>query len=390
MYAGASGPPFTEHTEPAPISAYGRAKLRSEEIATAFAVRTSTALLVGRLANLYGPGQNLDKPQGLISQLCLAQLTRQPLSVYVPLDTMRDYLFVDDAAAMAVAGLGAVTASGRRALKVLASERSTTVGAVLGDLHRVTRRRPPVVLGVSPRSRYQVLDIRLRSVAWPRTTALARTPMVSGIAATLASLRRSRMKLLVTGGAGFIGSHYVRSRADRRLGRHRARSVVVLDKLTYAGNLENLAPVADDDRLRIVEGDILDRPLVDELMADADAVVHFAAESHVDRSILGAADFVMTNVVGTQTLLDSALEHGIDEVRARLHRRGLRLDRGGQLGRGAAAEPNSPYSASKASSDLFARAYHRTHGLPVASRGARTTTGPTSSRRRSSRCSSPT
>jgi UDP-glucose 4-epimerase len=191
VYAGASGPPFTEHTEPAPISAYGRAKLRSEEIATEFAVRTSTALLVGRLANLYGPGQNLDKPQGLVSQLCLAQLTRQPLSVYVPLDTMRDYLFVDDAAAMAVASLGAVTKSGRRALKVFASERSTTVGAVLVDLHRVTRRRPPVVLGVSPRSRHQVRDIRLRSVAWPRTRALARTPMVSGIAATLASLQTS-------------------------------------------------------------------------------------------------------------------------------------------------------------------------------------------------------
>ena len=191
VYAGATGPPFTEHTEPAPISPYGRAKLRSEEIATAFAVRTSTALLVGRLANLYGPGQDLDKPQGLISQLCQAQLTRQPLNVYVPLDTMRDYLFVDDAAAMTVAGLGAVTDSGRRALKVLASERSTTVGAVLGDLHRVTRRRPPVVLGVSPSSRYQVHDMRLRSVAWPRTPAYARTPMVSGIAATIASLRRS-------------------------------------------------------------------------------------------------------------------------------------------------------------------------------------------------------
>jgi UDP-glucose 4-epimerase len=104
---------------------------------------------------------------------------------------MRDYLFVDDAAAMAVAGLGAVTDRGRRALKVLASERSTTVGAVLGDLHRVTRRRPPVVLGVSASSRHQVHDVRLRSVAWPRTSAFARTPMVSGIAATIASLRRT-------------------------------------------------------------------------------------------------------------------------------------------------------------------------------------------------------
>ena len=96
------GAPFTEHTTPAPISAYGRAKLRSEEIATEFAVRTGSALLVGRLSNLYGPGQDITKPQGLISQLCRAQLTRQPLSVYVSLDTMRDYLFVDDAAAMVV------------------------------------------------------------------------------------------------------------------------------------------------------------------------------------------------------------------------------------------------------------------------------------------------
>ncbi len=189
VYAGASGAPFTEHTSPAPISAYGRAKLRAEEVATAFAVRTGSALLVGRLSNLYGPGQDIAKPQGLVSQLCRAQLTRQPLSVYVSLDTMRDYLFVDDAAAMVVSGLDLVTSRGARALKVLASERSTTVGAVLGDLHRITRRRPPVVLGTSANARFQVRDLRLRSVAWPPTAALARTPMVAGIAATLASLR---------------------------------------------------------------------------------------------------------------------------------------------------------------------------------------------------------
>jgi UDP-glucose 4-epimerase len=188
VYAGSTGAPFTERTVPAPISPYGWAKLRSEEIATDFAVRTGTALLVGRLSNLYGPGQHLGKQQGLITQLCRAQLTRQPLSVYVPLDTMRDYLYVDDAAAMVVAGLDAVTTRGARALKVLASERSTTIGAVLGDLHRITRRRPPVVLGTSSNARFQVRDLRLRSVAWPRTSPLARTPMVAGIAATLTSL----------------------------------------------------------------------------------------------------------------------------------------------------------------------------------------------------------
>ena len=173
------------------------------------------------------------------------------------------------------------------------------------------------------------------------------------------------MKLLVTGGAGFIGSHYVRSVLTGAWGGTEPDGVVVLDKLTYAGNLENLAPVADDSRLRIVEGDILDRPTVDGLMADADAVVHFAAESHVDRSILGAADFVVTNVVGTQTLLDSAHQHGIskfvhvstDEVYGSIAE--------GSWDEERPLEPNSPYSASKASSDLFARAYHRTHGLPV-------------------------
>jgi dTDP-glucose 4,6-dehydratase len=120
------------------------------------------------------------------------------------------------------------------------------------------------------------------------------------------------MRLLVTGGAGFIGSHYVREVLGRAWGGPRPEQVVVLDALTYAGNRANLDPVADDARLRFVEGDILDRPLVDELMAGVDAVVHFAAESHVDRSISGARDFVMTNVVGTQTLLDAALARGLD------------------------------------------------------------------------------
>ncbi len=173
------------------------------------------------------------------------------------------------------------------------------------------------------------------------------------------------MQLLVTGGAGFIGSHYVRTVLAGAWGGPEPSRLVVLDKFTYAGNIENLAPVREDPRLDVVEGDILDRALVDRLMAEADAVVHFAAESHVDRSILGAADFVMTNVVGTQTLLDSALKHGIEKF---VH---VSTDEVyGSISEGSWDEaqpllPNSPYSASKASSDLLARAYHRTHGLPV-------------------------
>lgn len=188
VYAGSAGGPFTEHSEPVPLSPYGHAKLRMETIATEFAQRTGTALLVGRLSTLYGPGQDPAKPQGLVSALCRAQLTHQPINVYVSLDTRRDFLFVDDAAAMVVAATGAVTDHGVRALKVLASERSTTLGAVLGDLHRITRRRPPVVLGRSPQAGFQVRDLRLRSVAWPETSALARTPMSAGIAATLRSV----------------------------------------------------------------------------------------------------------------------------------------------------------------------------------------------------------
>lgn len=173
------------------------------------------------------------------------------------------------------------------------------------------------------------------------------------------------MRYLVTGGAGFIGSHYVRQVLNGAWGGPEPTTVTVLDKLTYAGSLSNLDEVKEDARLTFVEGDILDRSRVDQLMAETDVVVHFAAESHVDRSILGAADFVMTNVVGTQTLLDSALHHDVtkfvhvstDEVYGSITQGSWTEDR--------PLEPNSPYSASKASSDLLARSYHRTHGLPV-------------------------
>ncbi|TDC54412.1 dTDP-glucose 4,6-dehydratase [Jiangella ureilytica] len=173
------------------------------------------------------------------------------------------------------------------------------------------------------------------------------------------------MRLLVTGGAGFIGSHYVRQALSGAYPGLDGAEVVVLDKLTYAGNPANLEPVADHPRFSFVKGDILDTGLVDELLAAADQVVHFAAESHVDRSIQGAAAFVQTNVVGTQTLLDAARRHGVerfvhvstDEVYGSIE--------SGSWTEDHILEPNSPYSASKAGSDLVALAYHRTHGVPV-------------------------
>lgn len=173
------------------------------------------------------------------------------------------------------------------------------------------------------------------------------------------------MRVLVTGGAGFIGSHYVRQALAGAYPALADAEIVVLDKLTYAGNPANLAPVADDPRFRFVPGDICDGALVSEVMTGVGLVVHFAAESHVDRSILGSADFVLTNVLGTQTLLQAALGAGVgkfvhvstDEVYGSIAE--------GSWSEDHILEPNSPYSASKASSDLLARAFHRTHGLPV-------------------------
>jgi dTDP-glucose 4,6-dehydratase len=173
------------------------------------------------------------------------------------------------------------------------------------------------------------------------------------------------VRILVTGGAGFIGSHFVRTLLGEGYPSLSATGVTVLDKLTYSGNRANLAPVADDSRLRFVEGDICDVGLVDDVMAGHDAVVHFAAESHVDRSILGAAPFVITNVLGTQTLLDAALRHRVGRF---LH---VSTDEVyGSIEEGSWTEdwplaPRSPYSASKAGSDLLALAYARTHGLDV-------------------------
>jgi dTDP-glucose 4,6-dehydratase len=168
------------------------------------------------------------------------------------------------------------------------------------------------------------------------------------------------VKVLVTGGAGFIGSNFV-----RHLLAHTDDEVTVYDALTYAGNLSTLRDVDDDPRYRFVQGNICDPAALEDAMAGHDAVVHFAAETHVDRSIAGPDDFVLTNCFGTNILMDTArrlgtgrvVHIGTDEVYGSVET--------GSSREGDRLEPRSPYSASKAGSDLIALSYHHTYGLPV-------------------------
>lgn len=169
---------------------------------------------------------------------------------------------------------------------------------------------------------------------------------------------------LVTGAAGFIGSNYVRGLLNEQW-ESSASSVVVLDALTYAGNRANLVQCEADSRFRFVHGSITDTQLVSSLMTNIDVVVHFAAESHVDRSIHGAIPFIDTNVLGTTVLLEEARRAGVQTF---LH---VSTDEVyGSVPIGSSVEtdpllPNSPYSASKASSDLVARSFHQTYGMDV-------------------------
>ncbi len=183
---------------------------------------------------------------------------------------------------------------------------------------------------------------------------------------------REARRLLVTGGAGFIGSNFVRHWCDQ----YEQDRVIVLDALTYAGNLQNLASLQGRENFKFVKGDICDRPLVDALLREQeiDTIAHFAAESHVDRSILGPDAFIRTNIVGSFTLVDSFRHYWLDRGQPTdflfLH---VSTDEVyGSLGyqdpafsETTAYAPNSPYSASKAGSDHLARAYYHTYGLPT-------------------------
>ncbi|MCC6673026.1 MAG: NAD-dependent epimerase/dehydratase family protein [Planctomycetes bacterium] len=187
VYAGAAPPPFDEETPPRAISPYGEAKLAQEAQVRAFAATHGAGACIGRIANLYGPGQDLRKPQGLISQISRALLLREPIRIYVPMDTIRDYVFAPDCGRMVAAALerAATTAVPSVHTKIFASHHGTTVAALLSEFRRIVKRPVRTVQVASPLSAYQARDLRMRSRVWNDLDRLAVTPLVVGIQRTL-------------------------------------------------------------------------------------------------------------------------------------------------------------------------------------------------------------
>lgn len=194
VYAGSPDPaPFTEDSAVRALVPYGHTKLAMEQDVRELALRTGTAVLVGRIANLYGPGQNLAKAQGLVSQLSRAQLTGQPVTIYVSLDTMRDYVYAADVGELVEAGLSGLRVRVGDApvplvTKVVATGSSLTIGALVGESTRLHRARPRVVVKAPLGGTGQIRDLRLRSVVWPELDAHLVTPMVVGMSRTAADV----------------------------------------------------------------------------------------------------------------------------------------------------------------------------------------------------------
>lgn len=178
VYAGSTGPPFTRDSVPRPLSAYGELKIAQEDLVCEM-LKGVVPVTIGRVSNIYGPGQNLAKLQGLISQLLLASVTRQPINIFVPLDTIRDYIYVDDAAQVLVDLSRRMTLdqTPRCDVHIIASGRATTVGQVLQTTHDVTKQRAPVAFGQHPSATAQSPDLRMEPSHLPRTS----TPLAAGI-----------------------------------------------------------------------------------------------------------------------------------------------------------------------------------------------------------------
>jgi len=190
VYGGLRNPPFTEESPVAPISPYGHFKLAAERAVVEFASANGVSSLIGRIANLYGPGQKLHKMQGLISQVAKAQFAVSPATIYVPLDNRRDYFFADDCAALILDALDWLQreSMGRGPInvtKILASGQAVTVGTLLGYFKGIVKAWPHVMIGSSPAAALQAPDLRLRSVVWPDLDRRELTPLPAGIRSTI-------------------------------------------------------------------------------------------------------------------------------------------------------------------------------------------------------------
>ncbi len=193
VYAGVGTPPFREDSPVAPLAPYGWNKLEQESLARQWSMETATPLLIGRLSNLYGPGQNLSKAQGLITQMCLRVVARQPLVLYVPLDTIRDYLFAEDAGRLIAHGLARLRLDTRSdetpaVVKILASQQPATVSTVLAQLRWVTKRPVSVSIAASPLAARHARDLRMVSTVWPELDQHPLTPLSAGMQSVLSRI----------------------------------------------------------------------------------------------------------------------------------------------------------------------------------------------------------
>lgn len=204
VYGGSRDLPITELTQPQPISPYGHNKLVQESLVGSWARRTGNRVVVGRFTNLYGPGQNPDKPQGLITQICLSTISRQPVSLYVSSDTLRDYVFVDDASTKALDAVRRAfdeLPAGACSTKIIGSGSSVSIGSLLGEARRVLGCRTTVILATASLSSQQARTLAFKSVVWPEIDDVASTPLPVGIDRTARALRAS----FAAGSLGLLG-----------------------------------------------------------------------------------------------------------------------------------------------------------------------------------------